>query len=155
MCFINFNCNLFPHRLALILILLHSSSAGGGGGSGGSFRFSACTITAGSSAKIEAKGGTGGQARGSGKIFPILYKNITPHTYLHLHLHTGQGGGGGGGGVFVQEATTVNYDNGMTIAVNEGAGGSGSATWPTHVGLPGSAGKVFLISRLYYSSHTY
>jgi len=39
---------------------------GGGGGSGGSISFSACTLTAGSSAKIEAKGGEGGQAMGNG-----------------------------------------------------------------------------------------
>ena len=43
-----------------------SSSGGGGGGSGGAVSFSACTLTAGSSAKIEAKGGTGGQARSYG-----------------------------------------------------------------------------------------
>jgi len=43
-----------------------SSSGGGGGGSSGAVNFSACTLTAGSSAKIEAKGGTGGQGRNSG-----------------------------------------------------------------------------------------
>jgi len=41
---------------------------GGGGGSGGAVRFSACTLTAGSNAKIEAKGGNGGRARDGGKI---------------------------------------------------------------------------------------
>ena len=46
------------------------SLGGGGAGSGGAVSFSACTLTAGSSAKIEAKGGTGGQARNDGKIPP-------------------------------------------------------------------------------------
>jgi len=41
--------------------------SGGGGGSGGAVSFSACTLTAGPSAKIEAKGGEGGQARNAGK----------------------------------------------------------------------------------------
>ena len=48
--------------------LSHSSPLGGGGaGSGGAISFSACTLTAGPSAKIEAKGGEGGQARNGGK----------------------------------------------------------------------------------------
>jgi len=45
----------------------YSEKSGGGGGSGGAVSFSACTLTAGSSAKIEAKGGTGGDARDRGK----------------------------------------------------------------------------------------
>ena len=36
---------------------------GGGGGSGGSVKLSACTLTAGSGASVEAWGGNGGQAR--------------------------------------------------------------------------------------------
>ena len=59
----------------LSLINLHSSSSGGGGGgSGGSVSFSACTLTAGSNAMIEAKGGTGGRARNVGKrlLFVML-----------------------------------------------------------------------------------
>jgi len=49
------------------LLYVHSSAlAGGGGGSGGAVSFSACALAAGSSAKIEAKGGTGGQAREDG-----------------------------------------------------------------------------------------
>ena len=56
--------NLFsPHSLLLLIHILSSILSGGGGGSGGSVSFSACTLTAGPSAKIEAKGGTGGQAR--------------------------------------------------------------------------------------------
>jgi len=48
----------------LSLIHSHSRASGGGGaGSGGAVSFSACTLTAGSSAKIEAKGGEGGDAR--------------------------------------------------------------------------------------------
>ena len=45
---------------------IKSPSGGGGAGSGGAVRFLACTVTAGSSAKIEAKGGNGGHARDSG-----------------------------------------------------------------------------------------
>jgi len=52
------------HTHCLFLIHVHSRALGGGGaGSGGAVSFSACTLTAGSSAKIEAKGGTGGRAR--------------------------------------------------------------------------------------------
>ena len=43
------------------------SSGGGGGGSGGSIKLSSCTLTAGSGAVIQAKGGNGGQARGDGE----------------------------------------------------------------------------------------
>ena len=51
--------------------LRHGSKAcvapsGGGGGSGGAVSFSACTLTAGLNATIEAKGGTGGQGRNGG-----------------------------------------------------------------------------------------
>ena len=55
----------------LLTILLtqkkHSSHGGGGGGSGGSVNLSACTLTAGSGAVIQAKGGNGGQARDTGE----------------------------------------------------------------------------------------
>ena len=44
----------------------YSGKSGGGGGSGGAISFFACTLTAGSSATIEAKGGTGGQAENVG-----------------------------------------------------------------------------------------
>ena len=44
-------------------VLISSISGGGGGGSGGSVKLSSCTLTAGSGASIEAKGGNGGQAR--------------------------------------------------------------------------------------------
>ena len=57
-------------------LFVHSFSgkSGGGGGSGGSISFSACTLTAGSSAKIEAKGGTGGQGRTSyGKRLFVMF----------------------------------------------------------------------------------
>ena len=47
--------------------LISSDSGGGGGGSGGSVKLSTCTLTAGSSASIEAKGGNGGQARNAGE----------------------------------------------------------------------------------------
>ena len=57
--FIAYNVNLFfTHSL-----LIHfSGKSGGGGGSGGAVSFSACTLIAGSSAKIQAKGGEGGDA---------------------------------------------------------------------------------------------
>ena len=59
---------LFSTLTDLSLIHIHfSSKGGGGGGSGGSVSFSECTLTAGSTAKIEAKGGTGGQAREYGR----------------------------------------------------------------------------------------
>jgi len=61
-------CELFPIlSTSLDSHSNSSSSGGGGGGSGGSVSFSACTLTAGSSAKIEAKGGEGGQARSNGR----------------------------------------------------------------------------------------
>lgn len=47
--------------------MIPSSSGGGGGGSGGSVKLSSCTLTAGSGASIEAKGGNGGQARSRGE----------------------------------------------------------------------------------------
>ena len=64
---------LFLH--SLLVFLIHSSALGGGGaGSGGAVSFSACTLTAGSSAKIEAKGGSGGQARGTGaRILCVMF----------------------------------------------------------------------------------
>ena len=58
--------NLFPLHSLLVFDSHSSSLGGGGGGSGGAVSFSACTLTAGSSAKIEAKGGEGGRARNSG-----------------------------------------------------------------------------------------
>ena len=51
----------------LLLTIAHSKihryHGGGGGGSGGSVNLSACTLTAGSAAVIQANGGNGGQAR--------------------------------------------------------------------------------------------
>ena len=47
--------------------LIPSFKGGGGGGSGGSVKLSSCTLTAGSGASIEAKGGNGGQARKYGE----------------------------------------------------------------------------------------
>ena len=55
----------------------------------------------------------------------------------------GYGGGGGGGGVFEYMATTVNYDDSMTINVDGGARGEGD-TSSDRRGLAGSAGKVFM-----------
>ena len=46
---------------------IHSPHGGGGGGSGGSVKLSACTLTAGSGAVIQANGGNGGQARRNGE----------------------------------------------------------------------------------------
>jgi len=61
--------------------------------------------------------------------------------------YTGYGGGGGGGGVYKHEATTVNFDDSMTINVNGGARGRGD--WHSNrAGFVGSDGKVFLVSRL-------
>ena len=53
---------------------IHSPHGGGGGGSGGSVNLSACTLTAGSGAVIQANGGNGGQARdwGEDKMFCLL-----------------------------------------------------------------------------------
>ena len=48
-------------------VLISSPKGGGGGGSGGSVKLSSCTLTAGSGASIEAKGGNGGQARVRGE----------------------------------------------------------------------------------------
>ena len=64
----------------------HSTSGGGGGGSGGSVKLSACTLTAGSGASVEARGGNGGQARSDGEnkmwcldIFLNMY-----HVLIHF-----------------------------------------------------------------------
>ena len=63
-CVFLYNMHLFSQHSLLVSILIHSSPlAGGGAGSGGAVSFSACTLTAGSSAKIEAKGGDGGRGR--------------------------------------------------------------------------------------------
>ena len=78
--------------------------------------------------------------------------------------YTGYGGGGGGGGVYKHEALTVNYDDSMIINVDGGARGerkredcpyaggiydSDCDYWLTQYrGFAGSAGKVFLVSRL-------
>ena len=63
----------------------YSTYSGGGGGSGGSVSISACTITAGSSALVQANGGTG--ARSARDEYGIC------------------GGGGGGGGVVVTKVS--------------------------------------------------
>ena len=68
-----FQCELSPHSVLLLIHILCSSLGGGGGGSGGAVSFSACTLTAGSSAKIEAKGGNGGKARIYGKRHYVSY----------------------------------------------------------------------------------
>jgi len=64
----------------------HSTSGGGGGGSGGSVKLSACTLTAGSGASVESRGGNGGQARSDGEnkmwcldIFLNMY-----HVLIHF-----------------------------------------------------------------------
>ena len=65
--------------------LSHSSRlGGGGGGSGGAVSFSACTLTAGSSAKIETKGGDGGQARGEGERLDYVF-HLFGHACLISH----------------------------------------------------------------------
>ena len=86
--------NIFFHSLLVLIYFTVSPLGGGGGGSCGAVSFSACALTAGSSAIIEAKGGTGGQARSYGtrllcRVFclailishsnPILNE---PHTLL-------------------------------------------------------------------------
>jgi len=73
----------------------------------------------------------------------ILLINGTPHTLTY----TGYGGGGGGGGVYKHEATTVNYDDSMTINVDGGARGNGDEISGRR-GFAGSVGKVYLVSRL-------
>ena len=46
----------------------------------------------------------------------------------------------------------MNYDDSMTINVNGGARGIGTRADPSyHAGFAGSAGKVFLVSRLSFS----
>ena len=69
--------------------------------------------------------------------------------------YTGFGGGGGSGGVFAYEATTVNYDDSMTIDVGGGARGDGSRPDnPSYrAGIAGNVGKVFLVSRLSFFSY--
>ena len=74
---------------------------------------------------------------------------MTHHT---LYLHIGYGGGGGGGGVYKHEATTVNYDDSMTIDVSGVARGAGDNILGRR-GFAGRAGKVFLVSRLFHFSY--
>ena len=66
-------------------ISFYSDYSGGGGGSGGSVSISACTITAGSSALVQANGGAGARSKYAISTFSML----------------NCGGGGGGGGVIV------------------------------------------------------
>jgi len=66
-------------------------------------------------------------------------------TRTHAY-YIGYGGGGGAGGVYKHKATTVNYDDSMTINVNGGARGEGDSISGGR-GFVGSAGKVFLVSR--------
>ena len=77
-----------------------------------------------------------------------LYTNLMNHT--HLISYVGYGGGGGGGGFYWHEAITVNYHDSMTINVNAGDRGNGSRSDnPSYrAGFAGSAGKVFLVSKL-------
>ena len=101
----------------------YSRFSGGGGGSGGSISLSACTIDAGSSSLVQAKGGAGGKS------------------------HTSQcntcamcGGGGGGGGIIQTEmANTVGT---LVLQVDGGAPPSDGR----NPGVAGSIGKVFLVS---------
>ena len=67
-------------------------------------------------------------------------------------LYTGYGGGGGSGGAFINEATIVNYDDGMTIDVDVDGGARGNGDNDSdRAGFAGSAGKVFLVSRFSFS----
>jgi hypothetical protein len=53
--------------------------AGGGGGSGGALRITACTVTTGLSASLQAKGGNGGTTPEGGKmIFSVHLFTIHP-----------------------------------------------------------------------------
>ena len=69
---------------------IHSPHGGGGGGSGGSVNLSACTLTAGSGAVIQANGGNGGQARRTGEdmccllTFLLKYFAISTQDTIHL-----------------------------------------------------------------------
>ena len=70
----------------------HSTSGGGGGGSGGSVKLSACTLTAGSGASVESRGGNGGQARSDGEnkmwcldIFLNMYHVLIHFLFSFLH----------------------------------------------------------------------
>ena len=69
------------------IIPFYSAFSGGGGGSGGSVSISACTITAGSSALVQANGGAGARSKYAISAFKIC------------------GGGGGGGGVVVTKVS--------------------------------------------------
>ena len=68
-------------------ISFYSTYSGGGGGSGGSVSISACTITAGSSALVQANGGAGARSK------------YTSNAEYNC------GGGGGGGGVIVTKVS--------------------------------------------------
>jgi len=81
---------------------------------------------------------------------------------MYLISYTGYGGGGGGGGLYKHEASTVNFDDSMTINVDGGARGNGECPYgPSYcndnpiyrAGFAGSDGKVFLVSRLYVPIH--
>ena len=144
--------SLFLH--SLLVFLIHPSAlGGGGGGSGGSVRFSACTLTAGSSAKIEAKGGSGGQAKNYGtRILCVMLYFISKLDLILINHNTGYGGGGGGAGAFLYEAVTIDIDD-MTINVNGGNRGEGDSSISGRRGFAGSVGKVFLVSSLSFVSY--
>ena len=79
----------------------------------------------------------------------LLISHSNPILYLCKRTthYKGYGGGGGGGGVYKYEVTTVNYDDSMTINV-DGGDGDGYSDLNYNAGFAGSAGKVYLVSRL-------
>jgi hypothetical protein len=122
---------------------------GGGGGGGGCLWLTADTITLGSTCKIFANGGRGGNTY----AFPQqLVVGPPGDEYVFSVIDdtaagTGQGGGGGGGsggGVLLQGRSSVTIDSGAEIQANGGPGGTTGGG--TRNGGAGGAGAIGIVA---------
>jgi len=104
----------YPYRL---------DGAGGGGGGGAITIQGASSVEIGSTGRILADGGAGGNSR----------------SYSY---HGGAGGGGAGGSILIRATGTMTFGNGATLSVGAGAGGLYTSTYTYYKGGEGGAGGL-------------
>lgn len=118
--------------------------SGAGGGSGGSIFIKANTVNIGQNGLLEATGGDGGDGASSFC------------TGACIGMFDGGDGGGGGGGGRINIMTQVsNFNNGGTISLSAGSGGSGGQPYGTGViGGVGASGTVGVSSSSTWAGYT-
>lgn len=104
----------YPYRI---------DGAGGGGGGGAITLQGASSVSIGSTGRILANGGAGGNSR----------------SYSY---HGGAGGGGAGGSILIKATGTMTFSAGATLNVGAGAGGQYTSTYTYYKGGEGGDGGL-------------